>query len=105
MSTILAFLFTFSQTLAVVIGYVKPYPDVFDAFVTYGSPPAMVMGILNHDATTEKMGILFPLLILFHVIKYISLSRSQFVTDRPTLHYTSVLLELGYLASAVWFLF
>lgn len=105
MSTILAFLLILLQTLAAIIGYVKPYPELFDLVVTYGSPPALFMRLLNHAYPASDASMLLPAILLFHVIKYLSLSRSQMVTERATLHYTSILLEVGYLFAAFRFLF
>lgn len=105
MSTLLAFLMTLVQLLAVVVAYIKPYPELFDAVIFYGSPPAIIINIIGASSVYFESNIYFPLIALFHVIKYIALSRSQFVTEKPTLHYVAVIFEILYLGTAAYYLF
>lgn len=105
MSTVLAFLLIFAQTIAVLIGYFAPHPALFETLVIYGSPPAMFMGLLNHNDMVSSASILMPTLILFHIIKYISLSRSHMVTTKPVMHGMAIIMELAYLATSIKFLF
>lgn len=98
MSTIIVFLMTLGQLAAVLVGYFKPFPALFDAAVIYGSPPYFIINSLGSSSVAFEQHPLFPALAAFHVIKYLAMARSQFVMERHSLHYLAVIFEILYLA-------
>ena len=97
MSTILVFLITTLQLIAVAVGYVVPIAPLFDAFAVYGSPMFFIINLLGHSSVAFESNIIFPLIAMFHVIKYLCLARSQFGYERRSLHILSVIFEVIYL--------
>jgi hypothetical protein len=97
MSTLLVFLMTLGQLVAVGVGRFVPIPELYDAFVHYGSPTYFIMNLLGNDSVMFEDYPFFPMLAAFHVIKYVCLCRSQFVEARFSLHYLAVIFEIIYL--------
>jgi hypothetical protein len=97
MSTIIVFLLTLGELIAVAVGYFVPIPALFDALVVYGSPPYFIMNSLGRDSVAFEQHILFPLIAFFHFVKYLCLCRSQFCDSRYSLHYLAVIFETIYL--------
>lgn len=104
MSTIFLFLMVLSQMVAVMVGYYKPLPALFDAAVVYGSPLFFIKNLLGSESVVLESNILFPLIAAFHVVKYLLLCRSQFSERYYSLHYFSVILEITYLVVAAQFI-
>lgn len=100
MSTILVFIMTLAEMAAIVIGYFLPMPALFDAVVTYGSPPYFIINSLGGSTVAFAHNPTLPLLAGFHVVKYLAMARSQFVMERHSLHYLSIIFEIIYLAVA-----
>lgn len=97
MSTLLIFFITIAQIVAVAVSYLMPIPALFDALVVYGSPPYFIMNLLSENSVALDSYPLFPVIALYHVIKYILLCRSQFGEQQHSLHYVAVILECSYL--------
>ena len=104
MSTILVFLLTLIQFSAVVVSIIVPIKPLFDTLVVYGSPMFFIMNSLGKETVAFEPNIIFPLLAVFHVIKYVALARSQFGEDRRSLHIVSVIMEIMYLAVCAYHL-
>lgn len=100
MSTVIVFLLTLGQLVAIAIGYYMPLPELFDALAVYGSPPYFIMHLLSPESVAFDHHPLFPLIALFHIVKYLFLCRSQFVEDWHSLHYLAIILEGAYLVIA-----
>ena len=105
MSAILAFIFTLAQAGAAIVGYFKPIPLLFDAAVVYGSPLALLMSAIGQNSVAHETELMFPLIALFHVVKYITLMRSRFVEEYHSFHYMALILEISYLLFCAYYLF
>ena len=88
---------TAAQLGAVLAGYFVPLPKLFDLTVIYGSPLFFIMNLLGSNSVAFDQNPLFPLIALFHVVKYLLLCRSQFIEERYSLHYLAVIFEVLYL--------
>ena len=104
MSTILVFVMTFGQLLAVLVGILKPSPLLFNAFVAYGSPPYFIINSLGANSVAFEANPILPLFVAFHAIKYLALARSQFIMERHSLHYLAVIFEITYLIICFYYL-
>lgn len=104
MVTIIVFILTLAELLAVALGYLVPFPILFEALVTYGSPVFFILNLLRENPVALGQYLLFPLTSLFHVVKYICLCISQADEDRHYLHFLAVIFELVYLAICIYHL-
>jgi len=104
MSTVIVFLMTLGQLIAVVVGYTVPIPTLFDALVNYGSPLYFIFNLISSNSVIAEEHIWFPLLAAFHVFKYMFLCRSQFIEERHSLHYMAVIFEIMYLVVCAYYL-
>lgn len=97
MSTILVFIMTLAQLLAVILAHLAPIAVLWDALVIYGSPMFFIMNSLGEESVAFEANMLFPLLAAFHIFKYLCLARSQFGEERRSLHFLAVIFEAIYL--------
>ncbi len=103
MSTIIVFTMSLLQLVAVAAGYFAPLPILFDAVLIYGSPIYIVFNLLGGESIATNAGSFFPLIVLFHIVKYSFLCHSQFNTERHGLHYAAATLEVVYLALGAYY--
>jgi hypothetical protein len=103
MSTLIALFLTFVQLVTVSAGYLRPETGLFDMTITYGSPPAIMLSVLNHQAGDLFSSFYFVLIAIFHVVKYFTMAISQIQSTALALHITSILFEVLYLATAFYF--
>ncbi len=103
MPTLIALLLTFIQLVAVSVGYLRPETGLFDFTITYGSPPAIMLSILNHQAGDLFSSFYFVLIAIFHLVKYVTMAISQVQANSLTLHFTTIIFEVMYLGTAFYF--
>lgn len=89
---------TLAELAVALIGIFKPSPDLFNLAIAYGSPPYFILNSLGENRVDFGGNPLLPLLAGFHAVKYLTLARSQFVSERHSLHYLAVIFEIVYLA-------
>ncbi|MDX2074283.1 MAG: hypothetical protein SFX19_07980 [Alphaproteobacteria bacterium] len=96
MSTIIVFLLTWGQLAVLLSAWYMRLPEVYQALTGYGSPPYFVLNSLGSNSVDFSNPIMAAMLT-FHIVKYVFLCRSQFITDRYSLHYMSIVGEVIYL--------
>jgi len=97
MSTILIFIITSGELIALALGAYLPVPELSKFLLTYGSPPYLILGLLNQFDGILQEHPLIPLIVFGHAIKYIILARANFLEDRRSLFYLAVIFEITYL--------
>lgn len=92
---------TLGQLAAVFWAYNAPDPKLIEILVTHGSPVRMIRGIFG-DNVDFTQHVFFPMMMLFHLFKYLFLARSQFIEERHSLHYLAVIFEVIYLGICIY---
>ena len=103
MSTIIAFLLTLTQLAIAGYGYFGHSEIIFQAMVVYGSPLYFIMHLVGGSSVVFEPNIVYPLMAVGHVVKYLALFRSQAMQERLALHYSAVAMEIFYLALSAYY--
>jgi len=97
MSTILIFIITLGELIALALGAFVPMPALSEAMLTYCSPPYLILGLLNQFDGILQEHPLIPMIVFCHTIKYAILGRATTIEDRRSLFYLAVIFEIIYL--------
>lgn len=101
--SIIAFLITFGEVVAVVGSYLLHSHNILYNALVYGSPFYLLMNLLGSESALWDKNPLYLILLAFHIFKYFIIFRAQFVDDRNLWRILAIVFEAAYLCLSAYY--